>query len=74
VQEIIKHAARKAGIGKNVHPHTLRHSFGTHLAQDGYDIGTIQALLGHSSPSTTMVYVHMASPKMINIKSPFDSI
>jgi len=61
-------------IGKNVGPHTLRHSFATHLIENGYDVSQIQSLLGHKSSGTTMVYVHMASPSMINIKSPIESI
>ena len=74
VQEIIRSAARKAGIFKNVHPHTLRHSFATHLIEDGYDLASVQFLLGHTSIQTTMIYVHMSSPKMINVKSPLDSL
>lgn len=74
VQEIIKRAANRAGIKKHAHPHTLRHSFGTHLIEDGYDVTTVQSLLGHSSIETTMIYVHVASPKMINVRSPYDSL
>ena len=74
VQEIIKKAAKKAGIKKNVHPHTLRHSYATHLIENGYDVATVQLLLGHNSPNTTMVYVHIAKPNMLNIKSPLDNL
>lgn len=74
VQEIIKKAAIKAGMNKRVHPHTLRHSFATHLIENGCDITSVQSLLGHKSPETTMVYVHMASPKMVNVKSPLDTL
>ena len=74
VQKIIKKAARKAAIKKNVHPHTLRHSFATHLIENNYDVCSLQFLLGHNSPETTMVYVHAASKNMINVKSPFDSL
>jgi site-specific recombinase XerD len=74
VQEIVKKAAKKAGISKNVHPHTLRHSFATHLIEDGYDIASVQFLLGHNSIQTTMVYVHTGSPKMISVKSPYDGL
>lgn len=74
VHEIIKNATKKAGIKKNVHPHTLRHSFATHLIENGYDIASVQSLLGHSSAQTTMRYIHMASPKLINVKSPYDSL
>ena len=74
VQNIIKEAAKKAEIPKNVHPHTLRHSFATHLIENGYDVASIQSLLGHNSPETTMVYIHAASPKMIAVQSPLDSL
>lgn len=74
VQEIIKAAAKKAGIRKNVHPHTLRHSFATHLIEDGYDIVSVQPLLGHSSAETTLNYVHVANPQRIKVRSPYDSM
>lgn len=72
IQEIVKQASKKAGLQKNIHPHTLRHSFATHLIENGYDVVSVQSLLGHSSVETTMVYVHLCSPKMISIKSPID--
>ncbi len=74
LQEVVKKAAKKSGIKKNVHCHTLRHSFATHLVENGYDLASIQSLLGHSSSKTTMVYIHMASPKLINVKSPYDNL
>ncbi len=74
LQEIIKRATKKAGIKKYVHPHTLRHSFATHLIENGYDVASVQSLLGHASIKTTMMYVHMADPKLTNIKSPFDAL
>lgn len=74
VQNIIKDAAKKAKIPKNVHTHTLRHSFATHLVENGYDVASIQSLLGHNSSETTMVYIHAASPKMIAVQSPLDSL
>lgn len=74
VQKIIKKAAKKAGIKKRVHPHALRHSFATHIIQDGNDVVSLQSLLGHKSPETTMVYVHMANPRMLAVKSPLDQI
>lgn len=74
IHEIIKKAAKKAKIKKNVHAHTLRHSFATHLIENGYDIASVQFLLGHSSPETTMKYVHMSSSKMVSVKSPYDSL
>lgn len=74
VQEIIKYATKKAGIKKSVHPHTLRHSFATHLIENGYDVASVQSLLGHASMKTTMVYVHMADPRLTHVKSPFDEL
>ena len=65
---------KKAGIEKNIHPHSLRHSYATHLIENGYDINTIQPLLGHNSAETTMRYVHMANPKMIKVVSPYDNL
>ncbi|MBI2106147.1 tyrosine-type recombinase/integrase [Candidatus Woesearchaeota archaeon] len=74
VQEIIKRNTKRAKIDKKVHPHTLRHSFATHLIENGYDVTSVQSLLGHNSAETTMRYLHTASPKMINVKSPLDSL
>ena len=74
VQEIIKKAIKKEGIKRKIHPHTLRHSFATHLIEHGYSVSEVQPLMGHNSPNTTMMYVHMASPKMINVKSPYDEL
>ena len=74
IQEIVKKAAKKAKIKKKVHPHTLRHSFATHLIEDNNSVYSVQSLLGHSSSQTTMQYVHAANPKMINIISPFDKL
>ena len=74
IQMILKKASQKAGIGKKIHPHTLRHSFATHLIENGYSVSEIQGLLGHKSPETTMIYVHLASPTMLKIKSPIDDL
>lgn len=71
---IVKKAAKKAKIIKRISPHTLRHSFSTHLIENGYTLTDVQSLLGHASPETTKIYLHIASPKMIGIKSPFDSL
>jgi len=72
LQKILKDASK--GINKKIHPHTLRHSFATHLIENGYDLNQVQSLLGHKSPETTMIYVHMNSPKLISIKSPLDEL
>ena len=72
IQKIVKNAAKKAGIQKDVHPHTLRHSFATHLLESGTDIRYIQALLGHSSISTTEIYTHVSSEALKKIASPID--
>jgi len=74
VRRIIEKASVKAKLTKNAHPHTLRHSFATHFIEDGYKVTDLQPLLGHNSIKTTMVYVHMANPKMLSVKSPFDSL
>jgi len=74
VQEIIKKAAKRARIMKNVHPHTLRHSFAKHLVDNGYSITDVQKLLGHNSIQTTMIYTHSADPKLINVQSPYDRL
>jgi len=74
IQEIVKKASKKAKINKRVHPHTLRHSYATHLIENGYDITSVQALLGHNSLETTMIYLHIAPKKFINVKSPLDNL
>ena len=72
LQHAIKSAAQKAAIVKQVHVHTLRHSFATHLLENGYDIRTIQELLGHSNVQTTMIYTHVAVKNRLGVKSPLD--
>jgi integrase/recombinase XerD len=74
IQNIVKKAAKAAKILKKVHPHTLRHSFATHLIQDGNEIRSVQSLLGHKSIQTTQVYIHAAGINMISIQSPIDSL
>ncbi len=74
LQKIVKYASKKAGIKKDVHCHTLRHSFATHLLEDGTDIRFIQELLGHSSLSTTEMYTHVSAESLKKIKSPIDTL
>lgn len=74
IQKIMKKAASQAEIKKNVHPHTLRHSFATHLLEDGTDIRHIQELLGHASISTTELYTHISRAQLKKVKSPIDSL
>jgi len=73
LQRHVKRATTKARITKRVTVHTLRHSFATHLLENGYDIRTIQELLGHSSVRTTMIYTHVAGKNLMGVKSPLDS-
>lgn len=74
IQKIIKLTKTRAGIDKKVTPHTLRHSFATHLLEQGTDIRMIQSLLGHSSISTTQVYTHISSDQIKKVQNPFDSL
>jgi len=74
LQKIVQKASVRAGITKNVHTHTLRHSFATHLLENGVDIRHIQVLLGHSSISTTELYSHVSAESIKKIKSPIDNL
>ena len=74
VQKAVAHAARQAGVTKRVGPYTLRHSFATHLLKDGYDIRTVQELLGHADVSTTMVYTHVLNRGPLGVRGPVDRL
>ncbi len=74
IQKIVSRAAKRAEIKKNVHVHTLRHSFATHLLENDVDIRKIQELLGHASLSTTELYTHVSTEQLKKIKSPLDTL
>jgi integrase len=74
VQKAVTKAVRRAGLTKHASCHSLRHSFATHLLEDGYDIRTVQALLGHADVRTTMIYLHVMNRGALGVRSPFDRL
>jgi len=74
IQQVFQDAVHKAGITKDVSVHTLRHSFATHLLENGTDLRYIQSLLGHANSKTTEIYTHITTKGFDQIKSPMDTL
>lgn len=73
IRAFLKRSCRRAGIRKRVTPHTLRHSYATHLIENGVNLRLVQELLGHAKPETTMIYTHVARKDLLSIQSPLDT-
>ncbi len=74
IQMVVKQAAKRAGLNRNVTPHMLRHSYATHLLEQGVDIRLIQELLGHASLNTTQIYTHVAKSSFQGLPNPYDGL